>query len=51
MPQIRDVAKRIYGEAVFEALAKAQKLERDGKNIFHFEFGEQETAGTEKSDT
>ena len=33
-------AKRIYGEAAFEVLAKAQELERQGKDILHFEIGE-----------
>ena len=33
-------ANRIYGEAAFEVLAKAQELERQGKNILHFEIGE-----------
>jgi len=33
-------ANRIYGEAAFEVLAKAQELERKGKNILHFEIGE-----------
>jgi aspartate/methionine/tyrosine aminotransferase len=33
-------AYRICGEAAFEVLAKAQELERQGKNILHFEIGE-----------
>jgi len=33
-------ANQIYGEAAFEVLAKAQELERQGKNILHFEIGE-----------
>jgi len=33
-------ADKIYGEAAFEVLAKAQELERKGKNILHFEIGE-----------
>ena len=33
-------ANRIYGEAAFEVLARSQELERQGKNIFHFEIGE-----------
>jgi aspartate/methionine/tyrosine aminotransferase len=40
MPKLSDGARRIYGEAAFEVLAKAQKLERKGKNILHFEIGE-----------
>jgi aspartate/methionine/tyrosine aminotransferase len=33
-------ARRIYGEAAFEVLAKAQELERQKKSILHFEIGE-----------
>ncbi len=33
-------SERIYGEAAFEVLAKAQELERKGKQILHFEIGE-----------
>jgi len=33
-------ASRIYGEAAFEVLAKAQELERQKKSILHFEIGE-----------
>jgi aspartate/methionine/tyrosine aminotransferase len=33
-------ATRIYGEAAFEVLAKAQELERKGEKILHFEIGE-----------
>lgn len=40
MVQLSDGAFRIYGEAAFEVLAKAQELERQGKNILHFEIGE-----------
>jgi len=40
MPQLSKGANRIYGEAAFEVLAKAQELERQGKNILHFEIGE-----------
>ena len=40
MPQLSEGAFRIYGEAAFEVLAKAQELERSGKNILHFEIGE-----------
>jgi aspartate aminotransferase len=40
MVQLSEGAKRIYGEAAFEVLAKAQELERQGKNILHFEIGE-----------
>ena len=40
MPQLSEGAGRIYGEAAFEVLAKAQKLEREGKKILHFEIGE-----------
>jgi aspartate/methionine/tyrosine aminotransferase len=40
MPQLSKAAYSIYGEAAFEVLAKAQELERQGKNILHFEIGE-----------
>jgi aspartate/methionine/tyrosine aminotransferase len=40
MPELSYAADRIYGEAAFEVLAKAQELERQGKEILHFEIGE-----------
>jgi aspartate/methionine/tyrosine aminotransferase len=40
MPEMSKSAKRIYGEAAFEVLAKARELERKGKDILHFEIGE-----------
>ena len=40
MPELSIGAKKIYGEAAFEVLAKAQELERQGKEILHFEIGE-----------
>ncbi len=40
MPQLSKGAHRIYGEAAFEVLAKAQALERKGKHVLHFEIGE-----------
>ena len=40
MPEFSKGAHRIYGEAAFEVLAKAQELERNGKHIVHFEIGE-----------
>ena len=40
MAELSKGANRIYGEAAFEVLAKAQELERQGKNILHFEIGE-----------
>jgi len=40
MVKISEGANRIYGEAAFEVLAKAQELERQGKKIIHFEIGE-----------
>jgi len=40
MPELSKGANRIYGEAAFEVLAKAQELERQGKQILHFEIGE-----------
>lgn len=40
MAKLSEGAYRIYGEAAFEVLARAQELERQGKNILHFEIGE-----------
>lgn len=40
MPEISKGANKIYGEAAFEVLAKAQELECQGKTILHFEIGE-----------
>ena len=40
MAELSKGANRIYGEAAFEVLAKAQELERKGKHIIHFEIGE-----------
>jgi aspartate/methionine/tyrosine aminotransferase len=40
MPHLSNGANKIYGEAAFEVLAKAQELERKGKSILHFEIGE-----------
>ena len=37
MVKLSKGASRIYGEAAFEVLAKAQELERQGKKILHFE--------------
>lgn len=40
MAQLSDSSSRIYGEAAFEILAKAQELEKKGEKILHFEIGE-----------
>ena len=40
MVELSKGASRIYGEAAFEVLAKAQALERQGESILHFEIGE-----------
>jgi len=40
MAELSKGSKRIYGEAAFEVLGKAQELERHGKEIIHFEIGE-----------
>lgn len=40
MPRMSLGANRIYGEAAFEVLAKAQALEKQGRNVLHFEIGE-----------
>ena len=40
MTELSFGSKKIYGEAAFEVLARAQELERKGKKILHFEIGE-----------
>jgi len=40
MVQLSKGSSRIYGEAAFEILAKAQELEKQGEKILHFEIGE-----------
>ena len=40
MPNMSSGSEKIYGEAAFEVLAKAQELERKGEEILHFEIGE-----------
>jgi aspartate/methionine/tyrosine aminotransferase len=40
MAELSKASSRIYGEAAFEVLGKAQELERQGKEIIHFEIGE-----------
>ena len=40
MAELSKGANKIYGEAAFEVLAKAQELERQRKHILHFEIGE-----------
>lgn len=40
MPRLSLGANRIYGEAAFEVLAKAQEMEKQGVQIHHFEIGE-----------
>ena len=40
MPRLSLGANRIYGEAAFEVLAKAQEMEKEGVNVLHFEIGE-----------
>jgi len=40
MVKLSEGSNRIYGEAAFEVLAKAQELERQSKKIIHFEIGE-----------
>lgn len=40
MPRLSLGSSRIYGEAAFEVLAKAQEMERQGKKVLHFEIGE-----------
>jgi len=40
MKSISDIAYNIDGQPMFKILDKAQKLEREGKDILHFELGE-----------
>ena len=40
MPRLSIGAGRIYGEAAFEILARAQALEKQGLRVLHFEIGE-----------
>ncbi len=40
MPRLSLGAGRIYGEAAFEILARAQALEKQGRRVLHFEIGE-----------
>ncbi|MCF8075751.1 MAG: pyridoxal phosphate-dependent aminotransferase [Desulfotignum sp.] len=40
MPRLSLGAGRIYGEAAFEILARAQALEKQGHRVLHFEIGE-----------
>jgi aspartate/methionine/tyrosine aminotransferase len=40
MPKLSLGANRIYGEAAFEVLARAQEMEKMGKKVLHFEIGE-----------
>jgi len=40
MPKISDAANRLEGQKMFHILAKAQELERQGKETIHFEIGD-----------
>lgn len=40
MPELSLGANRIYGEAAFEVLSRAQQMEARGRRILHFEIGE-----------
>ena len=40
MKQLSDIAHNIDGQPMFKILDKAQKLEREGQSILHFELGE-----------
>jgi hypothetical protein len=40
MKKLSDAAHRIEGQKMFQILAKTKILERQGKKIFHFEFGD-----------
>lgn len=40
MPKLSEAANRIIGQRMFQILAKTQELERQGKEIIHFEIGD-----------
>ncbi len=40
MKHLSEAAHHLEGQAAFKVLARAQELERQGKNILHFEIGE-----------
>ena len=40
MRRLSDAAHRLTGQKMFQILAKAQELERQGKDILHFEIGD-----------
>lgn len=40
MRRLSDASKRLKGQEMFQILAKAQELERSGKDILHFELGD-----------
>ena len=40
MKKLSNAAQRLKGQAMFQILAKAQELERVGKEILHFELGD-----------
>jgi len=40
MRKLSDAADRLIGQKMFQILAKAQELERQGKEIIHFEIGD-----------
>ena len=40
MKPFSEAAGKLEGQAAFRVLARAKELERQGKNILHFEIGE-----------
>ncbi|MEI6059039.1 MAG: hypothetical protein WCP89_04690 [archaeon] len=40
MMNLSDAAQRLEGQKMFQILAKAKELEREGKSILHFEMGD-----------
>ncbi len=40
MKKLSDMANRLEGQKMFQVLAKTQELERQGKEIIHFEIGD-----------
>lgn len=47
MPNLSDMAYKIDGQPMFQVLARVQELERQGKDIIHFELGEPDFATPE----
>ena len=44
MKKLSRIASRIDGQPMFKLLEKAQKLEKEGRRIIHFEIGDPDFA-------